>query len=121
MLLMIPPLHLWTWQSNHGTGTSLPSPRSSGCRFGFNPGSAITITGPTDPILVARTAVNSTLGSGAGGVAAAVLVFLRSGYRKWDTMMLCNGALCGLVGAWLRNMAGWEPCSAAATLPARKV
>jgi hypothetical protein len=42
--------------------------------------------------------VNSTLASGAGGVAAALLAYLRSGYHKWDTMMLCNGALCGLVG-----------------------
>jgi Amt family ammonium transporter len=92
--------------------------------YGFNPGSAITISGPTDPILVSRTAVNSTLASGAGGVAAAVVFFLRSGYsKKWDTMMLCNGALCGLVslparlhGRVLAPSAAERPAASTATL-----
>jgi Amt family ammonium transporter len=43
--------------------------------YGFNPGSAATITGPYSASIVSRTAVATTLAAGMGGLATMVLFF----------------------------------------------
>jgi Amt family ammonium transporter len=62
--------------------------------FGFNPGSQLAaIGGNADAI--ALVAVNTNLGAAAGGLAAMLLYWLRSG--KADLGMTLNGVLGGLV------------------------
>lgn len=63
--------------------------------YGFNPGSAATVTNYSSAAVVSRTAVTTTLGAGTGGLAAMLIVYVMT--RRYDVMALCNGVLCGLV------------------------
>ncbi|MBI4363086.1 MAG: ammonium transporter [Euryarchaeota archaeon] len=59
--------------------------------FGFNPGSTLAVTDPRTSIVFLNTYL-------AGGMAATVMAYLsyfKTG--KADTMLICNGALGGLV------------------------
>lgn len=60
--------------------------------YGFNPGSALTMSNPG---LVSLVAVNTTLAAGAGSLAALFYVFYRTG--KWNLFCSLNGSLAGLV------------------------
>jgi len=71
--------------------------------FGFNPGS----TYEAHHLRISIIAVNTNLAAAAGGLMA--LVIARWKTRKWDTGMLINGILAGLVAvtapcAWIE---GW--------------
>ena len=72
--------------------------------FGFNPGS--TLSGMQSG-LIAKVAVNTNLAAAAGGLAALTIAHWQT--KKWDTGMLLNGILAGLVAvtapaAWIE---GW--------------
>jgi Amt family ammonium transporter len=60
--------------------------------FGFNPGSALTLS---DPSAVALIAMNTNMAAAAGAVAMMVAAWLRFG--KPDLALTLNGALAGLV------------------------
>lgn len=60
--------------------------------YGFNPGSTL---GWGNPGLVGLVTLNTTLGAGAGAIAAMILMYFRSG--KWDLTFTLNGSLAGLV------------------------
>lgn len=60
--------------------------------YGFNPGSTL---GVSNTGLLALVTVNTTLGAGAGCMAAMFFVFARTG--KWDLGATLNGSLAGLV------------------------
>jgi Amt family ammonium transporter len=62
--------------------------------FGFNPGSQLAAVG-SNADAIALVAVNTNLGAAAGGIAALLLKWLRSG--KADLGMALNGVLGGLV------------------------
>lgn len=66
--------------------------------YGFNPGSALMIMGTSG--LVARAAITTTLGGGAGGLASLftnmAIVYYRRKQVVWDVMITSNGALAGL-------------------------
>ncbi len=71
--------------------------------FGFNPGS----TFDAHHLRIAIIAVNTNLAAAAGGLAALLITHWRT--KKWDTGMLLNGILAGLVAvtapaAWIE---GW--------------
>jgi ammonium transporter, Amt family len=59
--------------------------------FGFNPGSTLAGT----DLRIGIIAANTMLASGAGAVAAMIVMWLKFG--KPDTSMTCNGLLAGLV------------------------
>jgi Amt family ammonium transporter len=63
--------------------------------FGFNPGSALGISG-AGINLVALAAVNTLLAGAAGGVAAMAYTWLVS-HKKPEPGMMVNGTLAGLV------------------------
>jgi hypothetical protein len=54
------------------------------CRYGFNPGSAASITGPHTAAIVGRTAVATTLAAGTGGLSAMVLFYA---FHRWVCMI----------------------------------
>ena len=56
-----------------------PSPPSY-CRYGFNPGSALMIMGTSG--LVARAAITTTLGGGAGGLASLFTNMVGGGFVR---------------------------------------
>ena len=60
--------------------------------YGFNPGSTL---GAGNTGLIGLVTLNTTLGAGAGALAAMFFQFTRSG--KWDLGMTLNGSLAGLV------------------------
>ncbi len=71
--------------------------------FGFNPGS----TFDAHHLRIAIIAVNTNLAAAAGGLAALLITYWQT--KKWDTGMLLNGILAGLVAvtapaAWIE---GW--------------
>lgn len=61
--------------------------------FGFNPGSAL---GFSDPDLVARIVINTSLAASAGAISAMFTAWAKFG--KPDLALALNGALAGLVG-----------------------
>jgi Amt family ammonium transporter len=61
--------------------------------YGFNAGSTL---GFSDPQLVARIAINTTLAPALGAFAAMILSWIK--YGKPDLSLALNGALGGLVG-----------------------
>ncbi|MEA5550573.1 ammonium transporter [Anabaena cylindrica UHCC 0172] len=61
--------------------------------YGFNPGSTL---GTGNPGLIGLVTLNTTLGAGAGALAAMFYQYFRS--RKWDLVYCLNGSLAGLVG-----------------------
>ncbi|MBD2387312.1 ammonium transporter [Cylindrospermum sp. FACHB-282] len=61
--------------------------------YGFNPGSTL---GTGNPGLIGLVTINTTIGAGAGAIAAMLYQYLRSG--KWDLVYCLNGSLAGLVG-----------------------
>ena len=70
--------------------------------YGFNPGSALTITHTLNTgDIAALAAVNTTLSAAAGGVTALFtnlfVVERRTGEAKFDLVCLMNGCLGGLV------------------------
>ncbi|TAH24877.1 MAG: ammonium transporter [Cytophagales bacterium] len=60
--------------------------------YGFNGGSVLS----ADPGAVSHVFVTTTLAAAAGGVMAAITIFILS--RKYDLSMVLNGILSGLVG-----------------------
>lgn len=62
--------------------------------YGFNPGSQLAIIG--SEVVVARTAVSTTLSAASGGVTAMAINY--GLYHVWDLIAVCNGVLAGLVG-----------------------
>lgn len=63
--------------------------------YGFNPGSTLGLTGGLAAD-AARVAVTTTLAAGAGGTAATLVSWMRTG--KPDLSLALNGILGGLVG-----------------------
>jgi ammonium transporter, Amt family len=63
--------------------------------YGFNSGSIYEVSSIATADIAARSAVVTTLGGCAGGVAAILYTWRRSG--QWDVVATCNGILCGLV------------------------
>jgi Amt family ammonium transporter len=61
--------------------------------YGFNPGSTL---GTGNPGLIGLITLNTSLGAGAGALAAMFYQYSRS--RKWDLVYCLNGSLAGLVG-----------------------
>lgn len=61
--------------------------------YGFNPGSTL---GTGNPGLIGLVTINTTIGAGAGAIAAIFYQYFRSG--KWDLVYCLNGSLAGLVG-----------------------
>ena len=61
--------------------------------YGFNAGSAL---GASDPLLISRIALNTTLAGSMGAIIAMVTAWVRFG--KPDLTIALNGALAGLVG-----------------------
>jgi ammonium transporter, Amt family len=61
--------------------------------YGFNPGSTL---GTGNPGLIGLVTLNTTIGAGAGALAAMLYQYGRSG--KWDLVYCLNGSLAGLVG-----------------------
>jgi len=81
--------------------------------YGFNPGSTLAISSAATLNVTARTAVTTTLGAGAAGLANLFLTYLQTG--TWDLLACCNGLLAGLVSVtagcpviepWAAIMAG---------------
>jgi Amt family ammonium transporter len=62
--------------------------------YGFNPGSQILIHG-SNAVIVARTAVTTTLCAAAGGTFTMFLKYAMT--HTWDIVTTCNGVLGGLV------------------------
>lgn len=72
--------------------------------FGFNPGSTLS----AHQLRISVIAVNTNLAAAAGGAAALLFVWFKTG--KWDIGMTLNGILAGLVGitapcAWVEAWA----------------
>jgi ammonium transporter, Amt family len=70
--------------------------------FGFNPGSALLLTGnPYQAEIGALCAVNTFLASSGGAIAALmfkmILVYRETGEVTFDIIAAMNGLLCGLV------------------------
>jgi Amt family ammonium transporter len=61
--------------------------------YGFNAGSALTMS---DPSLIARVAINTTLAPASGAIAAMLISWILFG--KPDLSIALNGSLAGLVG-----------------------
>jgi ammonium transporter, Amt family len=61
--------------------------------YGFNPGSTLSMSNPE---LVARIAVTTTLGGSAAAVTAMIAAWVKFG--KPDAGLILNGVLAGLVG-----------------------
>ena len=70
-----------------------------GCRYGFNPGSALAIIG-YGPV-VALAAINTTLAAAAGTLSALVALLvmnlITTKHVLWDLIGASNGTLGGLV------------------------
>lgn len=64
-------------------------------RYGFNAGSALTISAPVAQEVVARAAVATTLAASAAGLTSVLWSKLHSGI--YDLFTICNGILAGLV------------------------
>ncbi len=60
--------------------------------YGFNPGSTLSLS---DPELVARIVLNTTLAAVSGGFSSLIFVWLK--FKKPDISMVLNGVLSGLV------------------------
>ena len=63
--------------------------------YGFNPGSQLFLVGGSNPRVIARTAVTTTLAAAGGGFSAMALNYYL--YHVWDLLAVCNGVLAGLV------------------------
>lgn len=63
--------------------------------YGFNPGSALGISGTDYYITASRSAVTTTLGAAAGGVVTLVYLYFKC--HIYDLIAVCNGVLGGLV------------------------
>ena len=61
--------------------------------YGFNPGSVLKVHNDAYASQVGRVAVVTTVGAGAGAVAAALLSFWRT--RTWRLLDICTGLLAG--------------------------
>ena len=77
--------------------------------FGFNGGSAFSISTPEKADLVGSIIVNTNTAGLAGAIIAAVIVYFQ--YKKLDITMILNGALGGLVAITASaDVVGlWEP------------
>nr|AAM43910.1 putative amt protein [Chlamydomonas reinhardtii] len=64
--------------------------------YGFNPGSNLTIATTASAIVVSRVAVTTTLSAGAAGLTGLFWRYMRT--STWDTVLVCNCCLAGLVG-----------------------
>ncbi|KAG2428008.1 hypothetical protein HXX76_011994 [Chlamydomonas incerta] len=64
--------------------------------YGFNPGSNLTISTKASAIVVSRVAVTTTLSAGAAGLTGLFWRYMRT--STWDTVLVCNCCLAGLVG-----------------------
>ena len=60
--------------------------------YGFNPGSALTMS---DPGLVSLVVVNTSLAAAAGAMTAFIYIYFR--FRQWHLFCGLNGSLAGLV------------------------
>ncbi|GMH33359.1 hypothetical protein BSKO_01193 [Bryopsis sp. KO-2023] len=63
--------------------------------YGFNPGSTATLVNEVDAMVMARTAVTTTLAGCAGAFVS--LLWAKFRYGAWDLLAVCNGLLVGLV------------------------
>ena len=81
------------------------------CRYGFNSGSALSVSSGHAQALVARAAVNTTLAAGTGGLLCTILQ--RFSKREYNIFDMCNGILAGLV-AITAGCAAVEPWAAVA-------
>jgi Amt family ammonium transporter len=77
--------------------------------FGFNGGSAFTISSKDAADLVGKIIVNTNTAGLAGAITATIIVYLQ--YKKLDITMILNGALGGLVAitAGADVVGLWEP------------
>ncbi|MCF6173759.1 MAG: hypothetical protein L3J44_08280, partial [Campylobacteraceae bacterium] len=77
--------------------------------FGFNGGSAFTISSVNAADLVGKIIVNTNTAGLAGAITATLIVYVQ--YRKLDLTMILNGALGGLVAitAGADVVGLWEP------------
>ncbi|NOX14691.1 MAG: ammonium transporter, partial [Epsilonproteobacteria bacterium] len=77
--------------------------------FGFNGGSAFTISSVNAADLVAKIIVNTNTAGLAGAITATLIVYLQ--YKKLDLTMILNGALGGLVAitAGADVVGLWQP------------
>lgn len=77
--------------------------------FGFNGGSAFSISSPQKADLVARIILNTNTAGLTGAIVAAFIVYFQ--YKKLDITMILNGALGGLVAitAGADVVGLWEP------------
>ncbi|GFR49915.1 hypothetical protein Agub_g12023 [Astrephomene gubernaculifera] len=64
--------------------------------YGFNPGSNLTIATRAAAIVVSRVAVTTTLSAATAGLVTLFWRYFQS--STWDTVLVCNGCLGGLVG-----------------------
>ena len=64
-------------------------------RYGFNPGSTLTMKSGSDGALAAQVAMNTTLAAATGGITVFLLRYVIT--HKYDVGALCNGILAGLV------------------------
>lgn len=63
--------------------------------LGFNPGSALQITGSS--VIAARAAINTILASATGGIFGMILYTSLNPGREWNITSSLNGILAGLV------------------------
>lgn len=63
--------------------------------FGFNPGSALVISG--SGVIAARAAINTMLASAAGGIMGMIVYTSLNPGREWNITSSLNGILAGLV------------------------
>ena len=77
--------------------------------FGFNGGSAFSISSPQKADLVAHIILNTNTAGLTGAMVAAFIVYFQ--YKKLDITMILNGALGGLVAitAGADVVGLWEP------------
>ena len=68
----------------------------TGRRATLRAGSQLTVADAASTIIVARTAVTTTMSGGAAGVT--MLFWKYYWTRGWDALAVCNGVLAGLVG-----------------------
>ncbi|MEE3715633.1 ammonium transporter [Tumidithrix elongata RA019] len=60
--------------------------------YGFNPGSALTMSNPG---LVSLVTINTSLAAAAGAMTALIYVYIR--FKQWHLFCALNGSLAGLV------------------------
>ncbi|GLC39289.1 hypothetical protein PLESTB_001573800 [Pleodorina starrii] len=63
--------------------------------YGFAPGANLTIATASAAVVVSRVAVTTTLSAASAGLATLFWRYLKS--STWDTVLVCNGCLGGLV------------------------